>query len=361
MEIPDPNKTESQDLFERVRDKVNADSIKAVLSKAKDDIPGDFGISGNSEELLGHLRDAVNAGSLTTEQVYALLQEGEENGVQTILCYAPKSEETRQLCSDPSEVAKRLFGENWSTSTGFPLLPRLETGWEIVDFRTPYAGKSSDWLMKVYTFQESKVLVKNLESDEVHFALQLKKNEYAVIYERRVIESVCIARWNAHHESPLLELRIELARRLPRFKIDINALWSKLKPVFEQEDFELWDLRVILQKMLRECQDKTDIYQIGLVNLKDSGEGNVRYTPYTEHEPIDTNPTRLKTIHQLLDDGGQCDRLVMSWMADGSGGAFGGNLRTYAGSRGTNVLVVRAQTTERAVNYVTDQLRSFTG
>jgi len=89
MEIPDRNKTESQDLFERVRDKVNADSIKAVLSKAKDDIPGDFGISGNSEELLGHLRDAVNAGSLTTEQVYALLQEGEENGCRQFCTMLP--------------------------------------------------------------------------------------------------------------------------------------------------------------------------------------------------------------------------------------------------------------------------------
>ena len=297
MEAPDSKQPESQNLYERVIDKVNADSIKALLAKAKDDTQGDFGTSGNTEELVDHLKRAVGVGSLTSERVYSLLQEAEENGGQTILYYVPKTEGTRQLCSDPDEVARRLFGADWRNTAGFPLLPRLDTGWEIVDFRTPYSGKASDWLMKVYTFQESKVQVKNLEGEEVQFALKLKKNEYAVVYERRVIESVCIARWNSHGKTPLLELRIELAGRLPRFKIDINALWSRLKPAFEQEDFELWELRDLLQKMLRECQDKTDIYQIGLVNLKDSGEGNVRYTPYTEHEPIDTNPTRSRWLN----------------------------------------------------------------
>ena len=134
-----------------------------------------------------------------------------------------------------------------------------------------------------------------------------------------------------------------------------------MKPAFEQQQFEAWDLRSVLDKMLRECQANTDQYQIGLVNLKDSGEGNVRYTPYTENEPIDTNPIRLQTIHQLLDDGGMCDRLVMYWLSAGSGGNLSSNLRTYAGSRGTNELVIRAQTSEKSVNHVTDRLRSFAG
>jgi len=204
------------------------------------------------------------------------------------------------------------------------------------------------------------VLVKNLEHEAaVQFALKLQKNEYAVIFARRVIESVCIARWNSHPDHPLLELRIKLAGRLQRFKLDINAIWSRLKPALQQEDFDPWDFRKVLDRMLRECQEQADVYQVGLVNLKDSGDGNVRYTPSTEHEPIDTNLTRLNTIHQLLEDGGQCDRLVMNWMSGSSGDALDENLRTYAGSRGANELVVRAQTTERAVNYVTDQLRHF--
>jgi hypothetical protein len=349
-----------QDLYERVQAKINNDAIKELLSRAKEDAPGDFGTSGKTEQLIEHLRNAVAQRRITIGQVFSLLQEAEENGGQTILYYTPQTKEVCDLCSNPAEVARRLFEGKGEAVAGFPQLPRLSTGYEVVDFRTPYMGKARDWLMKVYTFQETKVLVKNLEGeDAVQFALKLGQNEYAVIYERRVVESVCIARWNWHPECPLLELRIELAGRLPRFKLDINALWSRLKPALNQEDFDLWDLRKVLQKMLRECQEQSDLYQLGLVNLKDSGEGNVRYTPYTEHEPIDTNPTRLKTIHQLLDDGGQCDRLVMNWMAEASGGALDGNLRTYAGSRGSNELVIRAQTTARAVDYVTDQLRHF--
>lgn len=352
-----PQSQDQQDLFERVLDQVNVATVKSFLANAKEVKPGDFGTTGNAEELIGHLRNAVNERSVTRAQVFSLLQEGEENGNQTILYYSPKSDAVRDLCSDPVEVARRLFGG--TETTNFPRLPRLREGWEIVDFRTPYAGNARDWLMKVYTFQESKIQRESLDAEEVRFALKLKPHEYAVLFERRVIESVCIARWNWHQEHPLLELRIEIAGRLPRFRMDINALWTRLQPAVNQDDFNLWDLRKVLEKMLRVCTAHADVFQIGLVNLKDSGEGNVRYTPYTENEPIDTNQTRLTTIHQLLDDGGQCDRLVMNWMAAGSSGALESNLRTYAGSRGSNELVVRAQTTERAVNYVTDRLRHF--
>jgi hypothetical protein len=81
--------------------------------------------------------------------------------------------------------------------------------------------------------------------------------------------------------------------------------------------------------------------------------------PYTEHDRIDATPIRLATIHQILDDGGRCDRLVVTWLPKKSGGALDKELRTYAGSRGTNELVISARTTSRAVDYVTDQLRRF--
>jgi hypothetical protein len=144
--------------------------------------------------------------------------------------------------------------------------------------------------------------------------------------------------------------------------LDINALWTRLQQAFDREDdFEPWELRGPLEQMLRLCRDNTDVYELGLANIVDSGDWGVRYMPYTEHERIDTIPSRLDTIHQLLDDGGWCERLVMTWLPEGSGEALEGNLRTYAGSRGVNELVIRAATTARAVDYVTDQLRSFAG
>jgi hypothetical protein len=111
--------------------------------------------------------------------------------------------------------------------------------------------------------------------------------------------------------------------------------------------------------MLRACSDNAAVFELGLANLIDSGEWGVRFTPYTETERIHDIPGRLDSIHKMLDDGGRCDRLVMTWLAKSSGGALDKDLRTYAGSRGTNELVIRAQTTARAVDYVTDQLRAF--
>ena len=219
----EPEESKKQDLFERVLDKVNSDSVKAFLTNAKEEQPGDFGISGSAVELVDHLKSAVSLNCVTRDQVFSLLQEAEENGAQTILYYTPKTDAVRKLLDEPEEVGHRLFGEDWRKKMSFPFLPRLRGGWEIVDFRTPYAGKRKDWILKLYTFQESKVQVQHLEGDEVQFALKLKKNEYAVIFERRVIESVCIARWNSDPERPLLEMRVELADRVKLFVRDFSS------------------------------------------------------------------------------------------------------------------------------------------
>src|SRR4051794_32208678 len=70
---------DQQDLFERVLDKVNASSIKGLLSRAKEEAPGDFGTSGSNSELVEHLKRAVGVSSVTRDQVFSLLQEAEEN------------------------------------------------------------------------------------------------------------------------------------------------------------------------------------------------------------------------------------------------------------------------------------------
>lgn len=356
-------RVEKLDLFERLQSKVNKDTIYSLLAEYAQRFPGEIQVSGNKPELIDHLRNAAAIGRIPQEQVFDLLREGEENGGQTVLYYTPKSVAVRERCSRPEELAETLFGANWRQEQKFPKLIGLSSGYEVVDFRVGYMGKPNDWLMKIYTFQEREVEVQEIKPGEAAgraILLGLKDNQYAVVMERQVVESVCIARWNDHPEHPLLELRVELAGRLPRFKMDVNAIWTRLQAAMHrEEDFDLWELRRSLDRMLRDCQSNSDRYLLGLVNLKDSGEASIRYKPYTEHEPIDTNPTRLRTIHDLLDDGGQCDRLAINWLAEGSGGALERNLRTYAGSRGNNELVIHAEATSRAVDYVTDQLRSF--
>ena len=111
--------------------------------------------------------------------------------------------------------------------------------------------------------------------------------------------------------------------------------------------------------MLRECPLHPKLYQLGLAHLVDSGEGGVKYVPYTEHDTIDATPIRLQTITQILDDGGRCSRLAATWLPEESGGAIEEKLRTHAGPRRTNELVISAQATARAVDYVTDKLRYF--
>lgn len=352
-----------QDLFERVFAKVNADPLRGLLVEYAEKHPGEIRTSGAKADLVDHLKAAVDAGRVPRERVFALLQEGEENGGQTILYYVPKSKAVRERYSRPEEVAATLFGADWERTQQFPRLPRLTNTYQVVDFRVGYMGKPQDWLMKVYSFQEREVLVRQLQPGDVTYrGLGLKESEFAVIYDRQVVESVCLARWNSDENRPLLEVRVEQSGRLPRLKVDVNAIWTRLRPAFNhEEDFDPWELRSPLERMLRDWEANTGLYRLGLTNLVDSGEGGVRFTPYTEQDSLDATPIRMQTIHQILDDGGRCDRLVITWLTEQSGGALAKQLRTYAGSRGTNELVIGSQTSGRAVDYVTDQLRRFAG
>lgn len=350
-----------QDLFERVAEKVNKDFIRAFLIEFKPQFPEDIHLEASLGELVGQIKDAVTLGRIPRERVLKLLQEFEENGNQTLLYYLPVSDEISATCRDANGIAERLFGASWREE--FPKLTRLNNGYSVVDFRIGVPGKPNDWILKIYTYQENRVPVRELRlSPEQSSQLGLEANEFVVAYKKKVTESVCLARWNDHPDLPLLELRIELSGRIKRFTIDVNAIWSRLQGVLKRDiDFSPWELEEPLERLLRDCRSHPELYEIGLTHLTDSGEGGVKYVPYTENEKIDSTPIRHQTITQILDDGGRCSRLVVTWLADSSGGALDKNLRTYAGARQSNELVVQAQTTARAVDYVTDQLRAFAG
>ena len=351
---------EEQDLFARIKEKVNKDFVRAFLASIPNEHPEDTQLNANLPELVDQIEAAHAAGRVAREQVLALLQEFEENGNQTLLFYSPSTAAASQLCCTPEEVATRLFGSAWRV--GFPRLIKLDNGWEVVDFRIGLPGKPGDWLMKIYTYQESRVQVREVQPQEIQGLPSLRENEYVVIYKKQVTESVCLARWNDHPRHGLLELRVEMSGRIARFEMDVNAIWSRLQPVFARnDDFNPWELAKPLERVLRECPQHQNLYQLGLAHLMDSGEGGVKYVPYTEHDSIDATPIRLQTINQILDDGGRCSRLTMNWLPEQSGGAIEKKLRTYAGSRQSNELVISAQTTARAVDYVTNQLRYFAG
>lgn len=351
---------EEQDLFERIKEKVNRDFVRAFLAAIPNEHPEDVQLNANLPELIEQIKAAFGAGRVSREKVLGLLQEYEENGNQTVLYYSPISAAASQLCCTPEVVATKLFGSGWRA--GFPRLIKLDNGWEVVDFRIGLRDKPTDWLMKIYTYQESRVQVRELQPQELQGLPVLRENEYAVIYKKQVTESVCLARWNDHPRHGLLELRVEISGRMARFEMDVNAIWSRLLGAFNRDDdFEPWELAKPLERILRECPQHQNRYQLGLAHLTDSGEGGVKYVPYTEHDTIDATPIRLQTINQILDDGGRCSRLTMTWLPELSGGAIEKKLRTYAGSRQSNELVISAQTTARAVDYVTNQLRYFAG
>lgn len=359
---PHFNNLEFRDrLCDRIRSKVNVHTLRAFLKlQSEKHQRGEIVIGSTKEEMSHNLNEAISQGLIPIGEAIDLLREGEENGHQTILYYRPKSLKATDLCRQPENIAKSLFGKNWRTSEQFPLLPQLTEGYAIVDFREKYLGKENDWLLKIYTYQTVKEKVRQVDGNQINSQnLGLEQDQFAVIYQNITLESVCVLRWNDHETLGLLEIRIEFENRSKKFEKDVGSVWKNVAAVFSQDDFEPWELHKPLLNMLRKCEDNNSEYELGVVSLTDSGDGVVKYHTKTEFDSIAAAPVRLDTIKQILDDGGRCDRLVITWMPKASKGALLQSLRTYAGSRGTNELVISAQISSKAVDYVTDRLRLF--
>src|SRR5262245_37638483 len=102
-----------QDLFKRVGEKVNRDFIRGLLAEYKPQFTDDIQLDGSLADLVAELRNAVTLGRIPRERALGLLQEFEENGNQTLLYYAPTSDQVIQTCRKPEEIAARLFGQDW--------------------------------------------------------------------------------------------------------------------------------------------------------------------------------------------------------------------------------------------------------
>ena len=139
-------------ILELVRKHCKHDRIEDFLREAKKLNP-DIKSSGSSDEIVfQHLREAIQSSAELADAAVDMLVDSEESGQQHIFLFKPKSDDVRAATSDAEAVASRLFGANWRTEFGFPLVlarPRAER-W--ADFRIGSTGTmGSGWTAKLYS------------------------------------------------------------------------------------------------------------------------------------------------------------------------------------------------------------------
>jgi hypothetical protein len=112
--------------------------------------------------------------------------------------------------------------------------------------------------------------------------------------------------------------------------------------------------------LVREVKANRRAYYFGASTWKNSDNGSTNFSVPTGEEQGDgTAPERDDAMAAYLKRGAPCNDLVVHWLPEGSSGNLVRELRTILGGRNRNQVVIQAETTARAVDYVTDQLRHF--
>ena len=231
----------------------------------------------------------------------------------------------------------------------FPRYFENSEGYSWADFRIGLPNKPNDWVAKLYTRDPSLKFV-NQVTQENGDVVKTFKPEYERI--------VALARWNAPN---LLEVRITRCESRDKLRMRLHGIWKKLSPALKQElDFIEWDVRSIRKKMLESRRENETIFTTGSLQLTDSQSGKIIVHPNTPEEEADDADERSAAIDAVLGDNRcVCDHLAITYLQSGSSNVLERDLRVSIGGRYDHEILVSAQASLQAVDYVTNQLRSF--
>lgn len=343
-----------KDLYGLVLEYCNVGPVQDLLRKYKADVPkekkSDVRVSGkNQAEIVDvNLRRAVASGIILPAEVFALLQDAEENGSQHIFYFRPKNVNVAEDLRNAEKTATSLWGQHWRSQMGFPKLELIPDNYTWSDFRDGLPGKPNDWLAKLYGHETHFKFTEQEKVDDRHFIRHYVKDE---------LRTVCVVRWN---NPDILELRIPRSDSNKDRDRRLALLWQFLTPAINQADLVRWNLAPCRKEMLRRAEDEEEkkIYEIGDQNFIDSESCRTSINMHTPDDMPHAAACTKKAIQAHINsDDSECDRLVVFWKENDLNG-LKKPLRVQVGGVGhTHEVIVSSQTGAKAVDYVTNQLR----
>lgn len=329
-------------IAEQIKDLMRETKKNVAKEVAKEIVLGD-----NKEETIKNLRHAIAHNAISFEDAANLLREAEENGRQHIFFFKAANASVRSLLRRPDEIISRLFGDEYDYM-GFPRFERTPDQYEWADFRTQYRSKPRDWVAKLYGHET-----------RLSFVSEKRTVSGGIIkhWEPEVGRTVLVARWN---DPDVMEIRIDnWSITRDSLKQRVRTLFEFLAPALSPDDLRPWDLQVVRQNIVKDRTSNGKLYHVGGLELLDSHSGRNTFMPRSDEETADDATERAKAIDALIGGKATCRTSVVRWLSNGADGSLSEDLRTVCGSNDSHELTVSSRVSSVALDYVTDQLRSF--
>jgi hypothetical protein len=329
-------------ILELVRKHCKRDRVEDFLRDAKKAHEG-IKSSGPKDELVFQsLKEAIRAEGQLADAVVEMLVDSEESGQQHIFLYKPKTDATRAAISDAETVASRIFGAGWRTERGFPLVVARPSGERWADFRIgPTGHLGSAWTAKLYSGVlrwESQGRTPTDAETEIE------------VWKQRLSRDVLLVRW---HVDGVLELRVPQESNRKAILASVSGLWNAIRDGVDEDDFEPYSLNSACMKLIESHHDHAALCRLGDARVQDEQMGKATFTPPSRRHHLMSNVTREQAIRLYR----LCNELVVTWYLNKQEHDAQEELRTAVGKYGPHNIHVRAKTTGKAIQHVTDQLR----
>jgi hypothetical protein len=321
-----------------------SDQIKNLLRKRKGD--EHVRLTAESKEDLVHrnLREAISAKAIGIEEVFDLIRLAEENGNQHIFYFLPGSKRLAASLTYES-MARQLWGSSWEKHVAqFPSIRLKPNDYRHSDFRR-LNKKPQDWILKIYG---QNVITRFTGRTE-----QRGKSIWRE-YVQEPLRIVLSARWNS---PDVLEIRVQRNESRRRVEEWLQRVWSMLSPALGPSQFDAWQLKKPMARIILEHEKHADVYTFRDASIDDMGV-HASFQAYSDEGDLFASQRSIDAIRSYINADGDCRGLSVTWLANPHA-APQQEVQTLLGAKGTNEMIVPGHCLPGDLDYVTDQLRSF--
>jgi hypothetical protein len=335
---------ELNDALSLAEELCTSDQIKTLLRTRKGEENVRLTAESKEDLVQRNLRDAVAGKAIDIAQIFDLIRLAEENGNQHIFYYRPKSKRIGEALTSAA-VAGQLWGANWVNSVAqFPAIRLKPDAFIYSDFRT-LPKKPKDWILKIYGQKEITRFTGKTEQRGTSIWRE---------YVPESLRIVLLARWNS---PDLLEIRVqrnESRRRLDEWS---QVVWKMLSPALVQSQFNSWDLKNGMKRIILEHADHADTYTFRDARIDDKGV-HASFQAESDDGDLFASERSITAIKSYVEAEGDCKGLAVTWLAKPES-APKEEIRTLLGAKSTGEMIVSGHCLPEDLDYVTDQLRRF--
>jgi hypothetical protein len=330
-------------LLKLIEENCTIEQVKSILRPSLGNKDVKLSAPTHKELIQSNLRAALESHSLDVERVYDLLREGEENGPQHIFYLRCGSKDVQSLLT-LDYMRKSVFGAKASPE---PCLDYKQNGFLVSEVRAWSSRKPADWALKIYGHETREVATGEEDrSDPARIA------KYYTIEEFRF---VLLARWNS---PDLLELRIPATESRQRLDSWRNYLYGTLRPIIPFDRFSPWGLAQVSRRLFDEKDKHPTVYSLGDARLEDEFHNIYSIQSYVPDADLFSGLAADSAAKGVLEHNGIQKAQRVLWLKQPDDG-FSTDISTLVGARQDNEIVFSRHQNSRGIDYVTQQLRSF--